>query len=141
MPNLSFLFGCAKKVKIENIKSFSFHYTYGAMKNACVVYTLTNEDKRYTATVKPKGAPKENTLEFEVDGEFAKELEKLLSKNKVGRWNGFKKSNKRVADGKSFSLYITMADGRKVNARGYMKWPRNYAEVKAGIIELFSGLQ
>ncbi|MBQ3049592.1 MAG: hypothetical protein IJC94_06520 [Oscillospiraceae bacterium] len=138
---LSFLFGCAKNAEIKDIETFSFRYSYGAMSNAYVVYTLTNEDGSYTATIKPKGAPEEEKLEFEVDESFAKELEAFLAENEVGRWNGFQKSNKTAADGKSFSLYITMADGSEVDARGYMKWPKNYNAVSAGITEIFEKLQ
>ena len=129
---LSFLFGCAKNAEIKDIETMS---------NAYVVYTLTNEDGSYTATIKPKGAPEEEKLEFEVDESFAKELEAFLAENEVGRWNGFQKSNKTAADGKSFSLYITMADGSEVDARGYMKWPKNYNAVSAGITEIFEKLQ
>ena len=52
--------------------------------------------------------------------------------------NGFNKSDRYVLDGNSFSLSISMNNDEYVSASGYMKWPKNYKEVKEELITFFS---
>ena len=139
--SLSILVVSAKIVNIDNIKSFSYGYTGGYVSDANVEYTLSHENDGYIASIKPAYAPQEERIYFSVDESFANELEEILVTNKVGKWNGFDRYNRRVKDGDSFFLYITMMDGTELSAKGYMKWPRNYSAVKQEIEALFGRLQ
>ena len=56
---------------------------------------------------------------------------------RISSWNGFSKSDHNVLDGNSFSLYLRMKDDNTVEASGYMRWPKNYEEVKGELISLF----
>ena len=130
-------FGGTKPVKIGEIEYFHFGYNNGSMANASVSYTMERKDGAYTASIKPLYEPEEATKIVTVDESFARELEQLLVQYKVGKWNGFNKSNKMVMDGTNFGLSVIMTDGASLDAHGYMKWPKNYSEVRNGIEELF----
>ena len=133
----AFLFGRAKPVEIGALQSFRYDYNQGYMANSNVWYTLELKDGVYTAGVKPHNVPPEEEQSFAVDQSFARELEQILVDHEVGAWNGFDKVDKRVLDGNGFSLYITMTDGTSVDAHGYMRWPKNYTDVKAAVEALF----
>ena len=133
----SLLSGIMKSVKIGEIGYFSFVYGNGSMINGSVSYTLKLKDGVYTASVKPLYEPEEATKTFTVDASFARKLEQLLVQYKVGKWNGFNKFNKMIMDGDNFGLSVIMTDGTSLDAHGYMKWPKNYSEVRNGIEELF----
>lgn len=130
----------SKCVEIGEIERMYFVYTTGNMAHSSVVYELDCEDGVYTASVKPDGVPEEESLHFGVDAGFVRRLEALLRENEVGRWDGFRKSDKRVLDGKHFEMSLTMADGTVLHASGYMKWPKNYSAVRDGIKALFGEL-
>ena len=129
-----------KAVRIGEIEHFSFSYTCGDTANARVSYGLTLEDGVYTASITPANEPDEAERTFTVEESFARELEQILIRHKVGKWNGFDKADRMVMDGDRFNMFILMTDGTSLNASGYMKWPRAYSEVKYEIEELFGGL-
>ena len=130
----------SKGVEIGEIKRMYFSYTTGNMAHSGVVYELDCEDGGCTASVKPDGVPEEESLRFSVDAGFVRRLEVLLRENEVGRWDGFRKSDKRVLDGKHFEMSLTMADGTVLHASGYRNWPKNYSAVRDGIKALFGEL-
>ena len=134
---LAFLFGREKPVQIGELQSFRYDYNQGYMANSNVWYTLELKDGVYTAGVKPHNVPPEDEKSFTVTEDFARDLEQILVDHEVGAWNGFDKVDKRVLDGNGFSLYITMTDGTSVDAHGYMRWPKNYTDVKAAVEALF----
>lgn len=126
-----------KKInKIEDIKSFHYSYTVGNYYEASVVYELECKDK-CSLKIKRERVTIEDATIYEVDRELVDELEDILNKYNVGHWNGFDKNNRNVLDGNSFTLSIKMDNNEEVYARGYMKWPKNYQEVKKDIIDLF----
>ena len=128
-----------KNVEIKKINHFSFYYSTGNMMYANVEYKLDLKDDKYIAEIKPTGIPDDESLIIEVDDEFEKNLEQILLKYQVNKWNGFKKSDKHVLDGGSFSLYVRM-DEETIDASGYMKWPKNYNEVKNELNNLFMNI-
>ena len=134
---LALLFGRTKPVEIGEIETFSFNYQSESTVDGSAHYTLNLEDGIYIASVKPVNVPSEEAQTFAVDKSFARELEQILIDNAVGKWNGFHKTNKRVMDGRSFSLYLTMADGTSVDAHGYMKWPKNFTAMCDAVKALF----
>ena len=60
----------------------------------------------------------------------------ILKKYGVGSWNGFNKRNKHVLDGNSFSLSVCMGE-EEIDASGYMRWPKNYADFTNAVRQLF----
>lgn len=127
-----------KKVRIGEILFFSLSYTQGCMVDSNASYRLEWKDGSYVASVKPMNEPEENTQSIPVPEDFARKLEKLLTDYQVGKWNGFHKYDKLIDDGKSFNLVVLFRDENRINARGYMRWPKNYRDVKNQIISLFS---
>ena len=123
---------------IGPIRYFSFGFSRSCVCNANVVYRLQWESGGYIASVKPMGEPEENSKTTPVSEEFVRKLANLLTKYRVGRWNGFQKTDNRVADGRNFSLTVINADQSRISAQGYMRYPRDYPAVKQEIEALFS---
>ena len=136
----AFFFGRTRPAKIGEIQSFSFSYNAGSTIYSYANYRLEWKEGAYTATVKHCDEPEEAARVFSVDESFVRELEQFLIDNDVGKWNGFDKASRTVMDGDGFSLYITMMDETSLDARGYMKWPKNYGTVSSGIETLFGNL-
>ena len=137
------LSGCAGYgPAVTDIKSFHFSYQVGNYMNGSVSYELKlQEDGSYLATVKPNQVAPEQADTYVADKAFADELAAFLRQHKVQRWNGFQKSNKHVLDGNGFSFSLWTTEGKSISASGYMRWPRGYDEVKAGIEAIFAKLE
>ena len=125
------------KVKITDIKYLSFYYTQGNVMNSNVKYTLTYENNKYIAEIKPNFKNEEEIKKVEIKKNDIEKIIETLKKYNVNKWNGFNKSDKYVLDGDSFSLYITFLDNTKLSASGYMMYPKNYNEVKNVLDEIF----
>lgn len=125
---------------IEGITRFDFRYTYGNGRDSFVQYVVLEGGGVYAASVKSQNDSADQRAEFEITPEAVKRLESFLNENKVGKWDGFNKSNKMVLDGYSFSLYIKTENGTSVEAHGYMRYPSNYKEVRQGLDGLFEEL-
>ena len=127
------------KVKVDDITYFRYNYTIGYELNSNVSYLITCKDI-CTATIKLKGVPEEDAVVKDLDSEFMEQLKRILMNYKVEKWNGFYKVNKHVLDGDSFALEVKMANNKKIEAYGYMKWPDHYGEVREEIDALFMSL-
>ena len=136
---LLFIFKSFRKVEIKDITLFSFGYSVGNYMDANVSYSLECS-KTCIATVKKEGVKDEDANKIEVDSYFIEGLEDILKKYDVASWNGFSKNDNRVLDGYSFSLYIKMSSGDSISASGYMKWPKNYKEVRTELNQYFGDL-
>lgn len=135
-----FLSGCFASYTFTEITQLSFHYTKGYAMYADVEYTLQSENNIYTVTIKQDGVASEDADTFVVDEAFVQEITQLLATYNVEKWYNFKKSNKHVLDGDSFSLYIKNENKESLSASGYEKWPKKYLEVKEGLDKLFMSL-
>ena len=137
------LSGCAGfGPQITGIKSFRFSYQVGNYMNGSVAYELKQEeDGSYTATVKPNQVAEEDAKKYKAGKDFADELAAFLREKKVNRWNGFQKSDRHVLDGNGFSFSLWTTEDKNISASGYMRWPRGYDEVKAGIEAIFAKLE
>lgn len=122
--------------KIENIKHLYFTYTSGYAMYSYATYTLDCNEE-CILTVKPIGVPDEEKQTVEIPKEKVKQIETVLNKNHVSRWNGFNKNDKYVLDGDSFSFNLDYNEKDKVEAHGYMKWPNNYSIVKSYLVTEF----
>lgn len=132
-----FIFKNNNKVKITDIKYLSFYYTQGNMMNSYVKYTLTYENDKYIAEIKPNFKSEEEIKKVEIKKNDIEKIIETLKKYNVNKWNGFNKSDKYVLDGDSFSLYITFLDNTKLSASGYMMYPKNYNEVQNVLDKIF----
>lgn len=132
------LFGCRRTSVIGHLTSFSFSYSTGNMMDASVCYTLKAEDGTVTITIKPDRVPDEQAVTVTADEAAVRELERILNEHEVAHWNGFNKNNRNVLDGNSFTLSVTMENGKDIHAHGYMKWPKGYQETKAALDGFFA---
>jgi len=128
-----------KDIKIENIKKLEFRVAESRSYNGNIEYKLKCTDK-CTVYIKPYNVSEDDAQEVELTKEQVKEIEDLLNKYHVGRWDGFNGHNRNVLDGRSFSLSITLKSGENISAHGYMKYPRNYNAVVNGLDEIIGSL-
>lgn len=121
-----------KKIELtkDNIKHIHFSYSTGNMMYANVQYDIDLEKDGYVATIKPDRVAEEAAKKVKLDKKTMEKLVNELNKYNITSWNGFKKSDKNVLDGDSFSLSIQTKDDNWIEASGYMSWPKNYSEVK-----------
>lgn len=119
-----------KDDKIEKLIHLRFTYSTGYHINAFVVYEIDLIDGKYILKVKPTDLPDEDTKEIEISKDLVKKIETKLNEYNVINWNGFRKTNNMVLDGDSFSINIKYSGDKRVDASGYMMWPKNYREVK-----------
>lgn len=131
------LFFLRKEKNINNINKLTFSYSTGNYMNASVSYELVCKDK-CILSFKDDGVSYEDAKEYEVDKKILKEIEIILKQYHVARWDNFHKYDKNVLDGNSFSFRVCFENDREIEANGYMKWPKNYQEVKKELNELFS---
>lgn len=128
-----------KGKKIDNIKEFEYYYTNGTAYNSDVLYFIKCNDK-CSVTIKKTGISRENAKTIELPKEKIKNIENILNKYDVGKWNGFNKNDNSALDGDSFTLNIYLNDNSSINASGYMKWPKNYNKVKKELDDFFEEL-
>lgn len=105
----------------------SFEYNYGSYNGGYRKYKIYMEDsKRYIS------ANGNNSINFNIEREIDKsvfdDISKIISENKIYNWDGFDKSDPDILDGYSFKLKLKYIDGEEINAKGYMKYPKNYAD-------------
>ena len=114
----------------DNIKHIHFSYSTGNMMHANVSYDIDLEKEGYVATIKPDRVSDEAAKKVSIDKKTMEKLVNELNKYNITSWDGFKKSDKNVLDGDSFSLSIGTKNEEWIGASGYMSWPKNYSEVK-----------
>ena len=133
-----------KKRKVEltsnNIKSIHFSYSTGTMMYAYARYNIDYKDNKYIASIKPNNIEEEKTKEIEIDKNTLKKIVNVLNKYEVYCWNNFHKNDKNVLDGNSFSFYLKTKDNNEIDASGYMRWPKNYRNVRDELDNIFEKL-
>ena len=134
--------GCMKdKVEIKNTKSFSFSYSVGYYMNASYSYQLElTKDSKYIISYKPTGFAEEDRFYKEVSKNTVEELEQILIKHDISRWDGFHKVDKRVLDGNDFSLNYYTENRENISASGYMKYPDGYKDFQNDIVKFYTKL-
>ena len=141
---VSFIVVLIKSKKVvftkDNIKSMHFSYSTGNMIYSNVRYKLEYKNNKYVANIKPNNIPDEEEKEIEIDENTLQKIIDVLNKYKVYNWNNFHKSDKRVLDGNSFSFYLKTKDKKDIDASGYMKWPKNYYNVREELDNIFNEL-
>lgn len=130
----------SRSKEISSIKSMHLSYSSGWSAYAYTRYDLEKKDNGYYVQIKPYGVPDDEVQEVRLTDKQIKDIEAILTKYKVSKWDGFNKSDKGVLDGDSFSFYLHTEDGVDVSASGYMRWPDNYREVRNELHDIFDAL-
>ncbi len=111
--------------------------THGTYMYAGDSYTYKREAEKAIIIVRPDSVSDDDALTIEVGEDFSQKLEKVLEEYKVKKWDGFSKSDSRVLDGSSFGFSASFDDGSRINAHGYMMYPKNYSQVSGALDGLF----
>ena len=128
------------KKEINDIKYFSYGTVDGMAMYDGVHYSIDYKDNKYIATIQENGVSEEDAKVVEISKRDVKRLENILNKYNVGSWDGFQKYDKDVLDGSSFNISINTFDDNSVSASGYMRWPKNYREVRNELGNFFKVL-
>ncbi len=67
-------------------------------------------------------------FEKKLSGDVMDRLQRIVQEGEIWKWDGFRESDHRVLDGTSFTLWLTFADGRTVQAQGSNAFPKGYGE-------------
>ena len=142
-----FITGCfhskdqVKKEDIKDLKAFRFSYTVGYYMNADFSYEVElQKSGKYNASYKASGIAPEDKLEKEISETVVLELEELMKKHNIHKWNEFHKNDPNVLDGNSFSLSFYSNSEKSISASGYMMYPAGYREFKEEIDSFFQQL-
>ena len=124
--------------KIHGIQSLRYAYSTGNMVYSSVIYEMKcNDNNKCTIFIKPSGTPERDAKTYDMTDEDVKKVIEVLNKYEVLKWDGFKKRDSMVLDGNSFSFNLKTSDKKEVIASGYMKWPKNYFEVRDELRNIF----
>ena len=124
--------------KIHDIQSLRYSYSTGTMVYSSVVYEMNcDKNNKCTILIKPNGIPEREAKTYDMYDEDVNKVIEVLNKYDVLDWDGFKKSDPYVLDGNSFSFNLKTKDNKEVTASGYMKWPKNYHEVRDELRNIF----
>lgn len=131
-----------KKVEIiaDNIKLIHFSYSTGTMIYSNVRYAVDEKEGKYIAAIKPNEIPDDDEKEIEIDENILNKIVEILNKYDVSSWNDFHENDTNVLDGDSFSFYLRTNDKETINASGYMRYPKNYLNVKKELDSIFNDL-
>ena len=125
---------------MDRIRSLTFRYSTGNMRDSFVSYILREKNGGYSAVIIPDGVGEENACTVTVPEVFAEKVLSVLKQYHVGRWNSFHKVNKHILDGRSFTLAVHFANGKEIYAHGYMRYPKHYREVRDALNACFMRL-
>ncbi|MCH3914562.1 MAG: hypothetical protein LKE29_04645 [Acidaminococcaceae bacterium] len=64
-------------------------------------------------------------------------LGELIREQQLSEWNGFDGKNANALDGNSFSFLAVYDQGGKIQAKGYIKMPKNYQKGRTAILNIF----
>ena len=90
------MFFTNKKVNIVNITKLHLSYSTSTMMNGNVIYDIYLKDDKYMLHIKPNMIPEEEGINAEITKEDILQIEDILNKYKVYKWNGFQKSDPYV---------------------------------------------
>ena len=123
-----------------HITSLSFHCDMGNALYSSIDYSFTNKNGECFVSIVQEGTDPDRPFVTAVDPSLEQQLLSVLTGYRVGRWNGFNKFDRRILDGRSFTLNVRFPDGKTVSAHGYMRWPKNYFAVRDELKAIFTRL-
>ena len=120
------------------LKEFSFWHS-GMMAEDCFVFTVRQVEEDVILSLEENFSGGV-VLDGPVDPAVLEQLEMIAGKYDLVSWDGFHESNSDVLDGSAFSLSMTLADGRTVEAQGNNAFPTGYGSVSETIHALYRDL-
>lgn len=121
--------------KLDRISSIQYWGNDGSMAFSNYRYSAILENDTVKITIVRKGYDSE--FIFTEDPAFLERITEVANEYEIGKWDGFEKYDRSAMDGKSFSLSIYTESGQEIDARGYMKYPKNYDVAMDKIKALF----
>ncbi len=76
-------------------------------------------------------------IDEQADDQLIEDLEAMLMKHRVDRWDGFSGTNEAVFDGEGFTLWIELTDGRTISASGDNSFPKGYFAFECDLNDRF----
>jgi hypothetical protein len=120
-----------------------FKYSFGDFNGGYYDYEIVQDGDKYTFTGKGSNGVDLDINET-IENYVLDDIQEIIQKYHVKKWDGFNKSNDDILDGHSFSLLVGYYD-YEIKAYGYMKYPKNYMkfqeEIKAYFDTLVSSLK
>lgn len=110
---------------------------HGTYMNSGFDYVYSCDGGKASITVRIDGVSEEDALTLAVDDDFSRRIEAIIEQYKLLKWDGFHKSDKDVLDGSGFGFSAKFEDGIHISAGGYERYPKNYADAKGALDELF----
>lgn len=124
------------KKEINSIKELEYKVNDGRNIYGDIIYNLKCDDKCILSS-KLDGYNDDEFFEVEISNDDYNKILKILRDYNVGSWDGFKKSDKHVLDGKSYTFEVVTKDNQRIYASGYMAYPKNYNVVIEKLKEIF----
>lgn len=121
-----------------HIVSFAYSHS-GSSTNEIYSYEVETDDTSGEITVNYDFSCGYKTYSLTADEELMKELAEIIDAHDLIKWDGFDKSDSRVADGSGFDIGVRFDDGTEINASGSNSFPKGYGDASRAIDELFRG--
>ncbi len=124
----------------EALTLTAFSHSSSSMSmESCYSYSLTQEEDgvHFHAEL---FAGRPCTIDALIDEPALEELGAIAGKYHLAEWDGFHKSDSSILDGASFSLYMTLADGKSISAHGSNSFPPHYGDARMEICAVFDKL-
>lgn len=131
-------YACSKPLwTVAPIGSFSF--SHSGMHTG-LIYTLSaaRTEVGWQAELSLLAGEREYLLEM-TEAE-AEELDTIVRKHDLNRWNGFDRADQTAKDGTGFDMKIHYEDGQVLSASGSNAFPRGYREAHEEILDFFGKL-
>lgn len=131
------LSGCGKtERRYEDAQIVSIQYSYGSYNGGYYDFSVYQSNDKIMFSAFGKNGV-ELSWEHEVGAAIFSDFQQIIEDNKVVKWDGFRKSNRDILDGYSFSLNIEYNNHESIQAYGYEKYPKHYNEVSSVLQEYF----
>ncbi|MDF2905343.1 MAG: hypothetical protein K0R34_664 [Herbinix sp.] len=133
------IFISRNKPEDSNSKNItSFKYSFGSFTGGYYDYEINQDGNQYIFVV-TGGNGVDLDINETIDQSVLEDIQEIIQKYKVKKWNGFNKSDDDISDGHSFSLLVRY-DDYEIKAEGYMKYPRKYMDFQNEIQAYFDSL-
>ena len=123
---------------INSSNIVSFKYSFGSFFGGYYDYEIYQDGNEYIFTATGSNGVDLDINET-VDHSILDDIQEIIRKYNIKKWNGFNKSNDDVLDGHGFSLFVRY-DDYEIKAEGYMKYPKNYMDFQEEIKEYFDNI-
>ena len=110
---------------VQNNSNINYFYYYEGSFSGAYEYEIKKTKDKFIFKAIGLNGRKLN-VEKEINENDLNKLETIINDNKIYKWNNFNEKDNQILDGSSFTLKINYENGKKIEANGYMKYPKNY---------------